>query len=421
MNNDGIEAVAIGKSSRRKMMLTSSNETHPITSFVPKSRASACNILHHLTCKMRYGQVVVGPCGSGKTTYCDGMQQYLKLLGRDAVVVNLDPANHFLEEDTDGNMATSQSTSQQSEASNVNTALLYTAIYDVCIEAVNLKVVMKQLSLGPNGGLMYCMEYLEVHAQEVIDVLLSRSSPNSYFIFDFPGQVELYTHSTCVQNFLRALVTKMDMRLTAVQLVDALYCTDVTKFISAAVLGTTTMLRLELPMVNVLSKVDLLTSYGALPLQFDFFTECHDLERLVPFLYQSNNDEQLLTSADEDKSRIDGEVDIADDPEYQRALHKRRNGKLALRHEKLHRSLAEIVDDYSLLSFLPLDITSAESVGRVLAKIDKCNGYVFTNTTGVNEDLFKCAIQSDDIRHTYESVSDVRERIASPESIQDLR
>jgi len=174
-------------------------------------------------------------------------------------------------------------------------------------------------------------------------------------------------------------------------------------------------------MVNVLSKVDLLTSYGALPLQFDFFTECHDLEKLVPFLYQTINDEQLPTSRDEENAVSDVEFDIADDPEYQRSLYKCRNSKLAVRHEKLHRALAEIVDDYNLLSFVPLDITSAESVGRLLAKIDKCNGYIFTNSTGVNEDLFKCAIQSDDVRNTYESVSDVRERIASPESIRDLR
>jgi GTPase SAR1 family protein len=367
----------------------------------------------------RYGQVVVGPCGSGKTNYCDGMQQYMKLLGRDAVVVNLDPANHYLE-DTDRSIDTSQ-LPQHCDSTNMNTALPYAAMYDVCVDAVNLNSVMKQLSLGPNGGLIYCMEYLELHTKEVIDVILSRSSPDSYFIFDLPGQVELYTHSTCVQTFLQALVSRMNMKLTAVQLVDALYCTDVTKFLSAALLGTTTMLRLELPMVSVLSKVDLLTSYGALPMQFDFFTECHDLERLVPLLYQSNHDEQLPTSTDEDDARIDSEFDIADDPEYQRSLHKRRNSKLAVRHEKLHRAIAEVVDDYSLLSFIPLDITNAESVGRVLAKVDKCNGYIFTDTSGVNEDLFKCAIQSDDIRNTYESVSDVRERIASPESIRGLR
>lgn len=43
---------------------------------------------------VRFGQVVVGPPGSGKTTYCLGMFQYLKAIGRDAAIINLDPANH---------------------------------------------------------------------------------------------------------------------------------------------------------------------------------------------------------------------------------------------------------------------------------------------------------------------------------------
>ncbi len=40
-----------------------------------------------------FGQIVIGPPGSGKTTYCDGMSQFLKGLGRNVAVVNLDPAN----------------------------------------------------------------------------------------------------------------------------------------------------------------------------------------------------------------------------------------------------------------------------------------------------------------------------------------
>jgi hypothetical protein len=31
---------------------------------------------------MVYGQVVIGPPGSGKTTYCNGMSQFLRLIGR---------------------------------------------------------------------------------------------------------------------------------------------------------------------------------------------------------------------------------------------------------------------------------------------------------------------------------------------------
>lgn len=42
---------------------------------------------------MRYGQVVLGPPGSGKSTYCCTLQNYFQLTNRKCVVVNLDPAN----------------------------------------------------------------------------------------------------------------------------------------------------------------------------------------------------------------------------------------------------------------------------------------------------------------------------------------
>jgi hypothetical protein len=66
------------------------------------------------------------------------------------------------------------------------------------------------------------------------------------------------------------------------------------------------------------------------------------------------------------------------------------------------------------LSFLLLDISSAENVGRVLARIDKSNGYVFTEGS-INEDLFQCAIQQDS---AYESVADVQERLAGSREVK---
>ncbi|KAH9814437.1 hypothetical protein DFH28DRAFT_1221858 [Melampsora americana] len=41
---------------------------------------------------MAFGQVVIGPPGSGKTTYCWGLQQYFKAIGRKSIIINLDPA-----------------------------------------------------------------------------------------------------------------------------------------------------------------------------------------------------------------------------------------------------------------------------------------------------------------------------------------
>jgi hypothetical protein len=299
------------------------------------------------------------------------MQQYLRLLGRDAWVVNLDPANEGHGE--------------------------YETILDVCEEVVSLKSVMEQLELGPNGGLLYCMEYIEEHADTLAEKIQERSTPQTYLLLDFPGQVELYTHGTSVQKLLQALTKKLALRLCAVNLIDSLFCTDATKFLSATLVSTTTMLRLELPAVNVLSKVDLLAGQS-LPFSLDYFTECNDLSRLLPYLDAPHNDDEE-------------EEAIFDDPDYQLIRQRVRQSAFYRKHQRLHESLAEVVEDFGLLSFIPLDISSAESVGRVLAKIDKCNGYVFTGKEGQQQDLFQCAVQSEMSHH--ETIADIQERLAA--------
>ena len=81
---------------------------------------------------MPFGQLVIGPPGSGKTTYCLGISEYLKSIGRDVAIINLDPANECVPYEC-----------------NVNISDL------VCVEEVQ-----EQMGLGPNGGLIYCMDYL---------------------------------------------------------------------------------------------------------------------------------------------------------------------------------------------------------------------------------------------------------------------
>ncbi|KAI7806147.1 GPN-loop GTPase 2 isoform X2 [Triplophysa rosa] len=256
---------------------------------------------------LRFGQVVIGPPGSGKTTYCQGMLEFLSQLGRKGIVVNLDPANE---------------------------GLPYSCAVDIS-ELVTLDDVMDGLKLGPNGGLIYCMEYLEANL-DWLEAKLQHHQ-DCYVLFDCPGQVELYTHHNSVKNIF-AQLSKWNFRLTSVHLVDSHYCADPAKFISVLCTSLSTMLHIELPHVNVLSKMDLIEQYGKLAFNLDFFTEVLDLSYLVEHL--------------------------ASDPFFKK-------------FHQLNKKLAEVIQDYSLVSFVPLDVQDKESMMQVLRTVDKANGYCF--------------------------------------------
>lgn len=130
-----------------------------------------------------FGQIVIGPPGSGKSTFCAGMCEFLTNLGRKAAVVNLDPAND---------------------------SLSYNCALDIST-LVTLNDVMENLKLGPNGGLIYCIEYLEKNIDWLEKKL--KELKGHYFLFDCPGQVELYTHHTSVRNVVRQL-EKWDFRVS---------------------------------------------------------------------------------------------------------------------------------------------------------------------------------------------------------------
>ncbi|XP_009469039.1 PREDICTED: GPN-loop GTPase 2 [Nipponia nippon] len=256
---------------------------------------------------LAFGQVVIGPPGSGKTTYCHGMQEFMGRIGRKVTVVNLDPANE---------------------------AMPYQCAVDIA-ELITLPDVMESLKLGPNGGLIYCMEYLEANFDWLQEKLAAFRG--HYYLFDCPGQVELYTHHDALKNVF-AQLAKWNFRLAAVHLVDSHYCTDPGKFISVLCTSLSTMLHVELPHVNVLSKMDLIEQYGKLAFNLDYYTEVLDLSYLVDHL--------------------------ASDPFF-------RN------YRRLNEKLVEVIEDYSLVSFVPLNVQDKESMRQVMQAVDKANGYSF--------------------------------------------
>eukprot|EP00811_Abedinium_folium_P001665 NODE_11527_length_1281_cov_3.122184.p1 GENE.NODE_11527_length_1281_cov_3.122184~~NODE_11527_length_1281_cov_3.122184.p1 ORF type:complete len:321 (-),score=121.73 NODE_11527_length_1281_cov_3.122184:206-1168(-) len=261
-----------------------------------------------------FGQLVVGPPGAGKTTYCTGMQQLLTALKRPVAIVNLDPANDELPYDC---------------AINIR-------------ELVNVEDVMTELDLGPNGALVYAMEYIEVNLDWLVLRLRQHAADKAlpYFVFDCPGQIELYTHHEVMTQITQQLTKALDFRLCAVHLVDSTLCVDAFRFISATLVALSAMIQLELPHVNVLSKMDMLVEHqDGLPFRMDYYAGAADLTQLLRTLHTTEH-------------------------------------PMSVQFKEFNSLMAEVIDDFGLVSFEPLDIQDKEHALRVLARCDAANGHV---------------------------------------------
>ncbi|TFK32686.1 hypothetical protein BDQ12DRAFT_728428 [Crucibulum laeve] len=256
---------------------------------------------------MPFGEIVCGSPGSGKSTYCYGKHQLFTALNRPISIVNLDPAND---------------------------SIPYPCAIDIS-SLITLQDVMDEHGLGPNGGLLYCMEYLEENF-DWLEERLKALGNDAYVLFDLPGQVELSTNHESIKRIVDKLV-KNGFRLAAVHLCDAHYITDASKYVSVLLLSLRAMLHLELPHINVLSKVDLISQYGDLDFNLDFYTEVQDLSYL----------ENSLSSS------------------------------LPPKFASLNMAMISLVEDFSLVGFETLAVEDKNSMLNLTRAIDRATGYVF--------------------------------------------
>lgn len=184
--------------------------------------------------------------------------------------------------------------------------------------------------LGPNGALVYCMEFLMSNIEwleEKLDVYID----NDYVVFDLPGQIELYTHFP----FMRELVQKLqswDFRVQALYLLDSQFITNGSKFFGGCITALSAMVQLEVPHLNVLSKMDLLEP---------------DEKRLVEE-YMYPDIDVLVTELSE---------------------------QVAPRFARLNHAMANVLDQFSLVGFVPLDLTEDESLADLVLTIDNALQY----------------------------------------------
>ncbi|WP_456327049.1 PRK13768 family protein [Archaeoglobus sp.] len=159
--------------------------------------------------------IVVGPAGSGKSTFVKNFSKYLK--DYDVKVVNLDPASDPI----------------------------YKADRDIR-EFVRTEEVMKRFGLGINGALL---KSIELSLEHVDDLILD----GDYVIYDTPGQMELFLYSK--HGLAMAEKIARDWSV-CVFIIDAEVASTPENFASIVAQNAVISLRLSMPTITVINKCD---------------------------------------------------------------------------------------------------------------------------------------------------------------------
>ncbi len=71
-------------------------------------------------------------------------------------------------------------------------------------ELISLEEVMEEYKLGPNGSMIYCMEFLQTNIDWLIGKIkeVNAKTGTKYFIFDLPGQVEIYSNHKSLKEII---------------------------------------------------------------------------------------------------------------------------------------------------------------------------------------------------------------------------
>ncbi|VEL29312.1 unnamed protein product, partial [Protopolystoma xenopodis] len=256
----------------------------------------------------RFGQLVIGPAGCGKSTYCSIIQKHCEAIKRQVSVLNLDPAAEYFD-------------------------------YEPIADVKNL-IQDESLKLGPNGGLIFCMEFLYQNLDWLDEAI--GDDDGDYILFDCPGQIELYSHLNIMPRIVEHLMNKWDFRFVTVFILDARFLVDSSHFLAGVLAALSSMSAFSTPHVNVMSKLDLLSEKK----------EKHVIAR-----YMEPDMTEFFGDSSDD---CDNDTNTA---------------SMGSKFFRLSKALADIVSRYSLVQFMPLNREKEETIEAIMLQIDTCLQY----------------------------------------------
>lgn len=130
-------------------------------------------------------------------------------------------------------------------------------------------------------------------------------------------------------------------------------------------------MQMDLPHINVLTKIDKVASYDTLPFNLDFYTEVQDLSHLLPSL------EQESPAMRSDKFRA------------------------------LNEAVANLVESFAMVQFEVLAVENKKSMMHLLRVVDRAGGYVFGGAEGANDTVWQVAMRNES---SMLQVEDIQER-----------
>lgn len=278
----------------------------------------------------KYGVMVMGPAGAGKSTFCASLITHLQLNRRSCFYVNLDPAAETFEHQPDLDIK----------------------------DLISLEDVMEEMGLGPNGGLIYCFEFLLENLDFLTEALESLTE-EYLIIFDMPGQIELYTHIPILPQLVKFLGRSgaLDIRLCATYLLEATFVVDRAKFFSGTLSAMSAMIMLEVPHLNILSKMDLVKGQ----------VKKRDFKKFITPDTTLLEDDPDMIARRKAGEQIDD--DLSSDPQNRDAMMR------GASFRKLNTAVASLIENFSMVSYLKLDASDEDSVGSILSYIDDCIQY----------------------------------------------
>ena len=262
----------------------------------------------------KFGQIIIGPPGSGKTTYCQTLKDFYNNFNRKVLLINLDPAN---------------------ESKN--------SVFDIDIRnLINLDEVEKNLHLGPNSSFLYCFDFLEKNLDWLKNKIYSYKDIN-YLLIDTPGQIEIFTLSASFKTICKNLTDEkgINLRLCCVNLIECINICDMPKYIFSVFSVLNAMINLELPQINLISKCDLLNELkkdNKFPFDLEFFKNPNNSFQLGYYLDSLN---------------------------------------LNPKFKSLYKKISEFIADYGLIAFSLLDLNNPNHLNRASILVDKANGYIY--------------------------------------------